>query len=437
MTAVLCCTLEKAGCPLALPAQERLCFETLLANLSATFVSVPANEVDSQIEAALRQLVEFLDLDRIVLGELSLEGVVITHSYQVPGVPPFPRVILETQFPFYARKFHQGEVFRLPEDLPPEATPEREFCARTGLKFKLTIPLKLTGSVVGGIGFASFRSTREWPDELVQRLRLVGDIFTNALVRKRADEALRLATRQTTILRNELAHAHRLELVSHLTTALAHEVNQPLYAIASNAQTAIDLLGMGDIEEAKKALEDIWSDARRASDVIVRVRSMVKNDEPCRSPIPLAALFDELAPLLHREAAAKGAALRINLDARDLTVVCDRVQLQQVLLNLLLNAVEAVSEAGVGQREVVIRAWGEDAHWVRVSFQDTGVGLSREACDRVFTPFFTTKAKGLGLGLSISRSLVEAHGGKLWATPGVERGTLFHVRLPAASGGQP
>jgi signal transduction histidine kinase len=412
-------------------------FETLLANLSATFVNVSAAEVDSQIEAGLKQIVEFLDLDRSGLGQLSDEGVVITHSYQLPGVPLSPRVVLEAQFPSYARKVQQGEAFRMPEDLPPDATREREYCALAGLKSNLTIPLKVTGSVVGGIGFASFRAAREWPDELVQRHRLVGDICTNALARKRADEALRQAIQQATILRNELAHATRLELVSHLTTSIAHEVNQPLYAISSNAQTALDLLGMGDVEEVKKALEDIWADSRRASEVIARVRAMVKKEEPCRSPVLLAAVIEELAPLLHREAASKGATLQIHLEARDVTVVCDCVQVQQVLLNLLLNAVEAVSEPGVGPGEVVIRAWREDAIWARVSVQDSGVGLTKEDCERAFTPFLTTKAKGLGLGLSISRSLVEAHGGKLWATPGVERGTLFHVRLPAASGGQP
>src|SRR5262249_16125808 len=152
------------------------------------------------IESGLKQIVEFLDLDRSGLGELSAEGLVITHSYQVPGVPPSPRVILEAQFPFYARKVHEGEGFRAPEDLPPEPVGEREFAARTGLKSNLTIPLKVTGSVVGGIGFASFRSTREWPDELIQRLRLVGDIFTNALARKRAEESLQRATEQAGML---------------------------------------------------------------------------------------------------------------------------------------------------------------------------------------------------------------------------------------------
>lgn len=420
-----------------LPGAERLRFETLLANLSAAFVNVPACEVDSQIEWALQQLVEFLDLDRSGLGELTSEGLVITHSYQLPGVPPSPRVILEAQFPFYARKVHEGEVFRLPEDLPPEAVCEREFVARTGLKSNLTIPLKVTGAIVGGIGFASFRTAREWPVELVQRLRLIGDLFTNALARKRSEEALRLATQQATVLRNELAHATRLELVSLLTTSIAHEVNQPLSAIASNAQTAIDLLGMGDVDELKRALEDIWGDAKRASDVIGRVRCLVKKEEPCRTPVKFASFIEELAPLLDRETKAKGVALRIELDAKDITLICDRVQLQQVLLNLLLNAVEAVSSASVGPPEVVMRAWAENSGCARVTFEDSGVGLSEEDCERVFAPFFTTKANGLGMGLSISRALVEAHGGKLWATPGVERGTRFHIQLPATSGEQP
>lgn len=429
--------LEEAGCPLAQPAQDRLRFETLLANLSATFVNVVANEVDSQIELALRQIVEHLDLDRSGLGELSDEGLVITHSYQMPGVPPSPRVLLEAQFPFYARKIHEGEIFRLPDDLPPEATRERDFCTRTGLKSNLTIPLKVMGCVVGGIGFASFRSLREWPDDLVQRLRLIGDIFTNALARKRADEALRLATQQAINLRNQLAHATRLELVSQLTTSIAHEVNQPLCAIASNAQTAIDLLSMGDTEEAKKALGDIWGDARRASEVINRIRGLIRKDEPSRTSASLVAVIEELAPLLHREAIAKGVDLHFDLNVRDITVVCDRVQLQQVILNLLLNAAEAVSEASVGRPGIVIRAWGEDFQWACVSFQDTGVGLSAEECERVFTPFFTTKAKGLGMGLSLSRSLIEAHGGKLWATPGIGCGTVFHIRLPVANGARP
>jgi two-component system, NarL family, sensor kinase len=196
LTSDFCKTLEKAGCPLAAPVQERLRFETLLAELSATFVNLPANQVDSQIDAALRRLVEFLGLDRGSLAELLVDKkqLVIIHSYHLQGAPAQTRIILDEQLPWYARTIYQGEVLRLcalPDDLPPEATKEREYCRQIGMKSHVMIPLKVMGSVVGAIGFASFRGRRDWPDDLIQRLRLVGEIFTNALARKRADEALR------------------------------------------------------------------------------------------------------------------------------------------------------------------------------------------------------------------------------------------------------
>ncbi len=196
LTSVFCDGLMDAGCPLAPAVQERLRFETLLAELSATFVNLPAAEVDTQIESALRRLVEFLDIDRSGFGEMSASRnqLVITHSYEVPGVPPSPRIYLDEQMPWYARTIRRGEVIRLsrlPDDLPPEAVRERAYCVQVGLKSNLTIPMRVMDSVVGAIGFGSFRSHRDWPDELIRRLRLAGEILTNALARKRSDEALR------------------------------------------------------------------------------------------------------------------------------------------------------------------------------------------------------------------------------------------------------
>lgn len=437
----LCEVPEAAGGPLSSPVQESLRFATFLAELSATFVNVPADQVDAEIESALRQIVEFLGIDRSGFGELSPSGkqLMITHSYELPGVPPSPRCIADERLPWYAQAVWKGETLvfaRLPDDFPPEATAEREYCAQTGLKSQLTIPLKMMGSVVGGIGFGSLRSYRDWPEELVERLRLVGGIFTNALARKRADEALRLAEEQSGILRDELAHATRQELVSHLATSIAHEVNQPLCAIASNAQTALELLDMGDVEEVKNALKDMWSDARRGSDVIGRIRSMVKKEQPRRAATSLVSIIEELLPLLSREAQAKGVAIRSDLTAKDLSVVCDRVQLQQVIVNLFFNGIDAVHGASVGPPVVQIRAWRESAVWVQVSVSDSGAGLSKEDCERVFAPYFTTKRNGLGMGLGISRSIIESHGGTLWAAPGTDCGTTFQFQIPAETGSE-
>src|SRR5262245_22371691 len=173
-----CNVLNEAGCPLASPVQQCLRFETLLAELSAIFVHLPASQVDSQIDDALRRLVDFLGVDRGGLAELLIDQnqMVITHSYHVPGAPPQARTIVN-ELPWYYRTILQGEVLRLsniPDDLPPEGIQEREHCTRVGMKSHVMIPLQVIDSVVGAIGFASFRSNRDWPDDLVQRLRLVG-----------------------------------------------------------------------------------------------------------------------------------------------------------------------------------------------------------------------------------------------------------------------
>ncbi len=192
LDAGLCATLENAGCPVGASIRDRLAFETLLTELSSRFVNLPASRVDTQIEWGLRLVVEQLGVDRCGFGEVLGDGkqFVVTHSYQLPTVPSCFGFILQAQFPAYARMIRQGMIIRLPEDLPADAVAERQYLLQSGLKSSLTIPLTVMGSVVGALGLASFRTQLAWSDELVKRLRLVGDIFTNALARKRADEAL-------------------------------------------------------------------------------------------------------------------------------------------------------------------------------------------------------------------------------------------------------
>jgi two-component system, NarL family, sensor kinase len=253
LTSDLCNALEEAGCPLAPLIHERLRFETLLADLSATFVNLPASQVDSQIEVALRRLVEFLHLDRGSLAESLVDKrqLVITHSYHVSGVPPNPRMILDDQLPWYTRTIYQGQVLRLPSlpaDLPPEATLEREYCLRIGLKSHIMIPLKAMNSVVGAIGFASFRRSYQWPDDLVQGLRLVGEIFTNALARKQADEAIQ--TREQSLRQTR---EHLRELATRLIHAQEEERRRIAREMHDDWTQRLALLGI-DIAKLEKHL---------------------------------------------------------------------------------------------------------------------------------------------------------------------------------------
>lgn len=232
--------LEDAGCPLAPSIRDRIRFETLLADLSAMFVNVHPDQVDAQIIVGLRHIVEFLGIDRSGLGQLvpGENNIAITHSYQVDGVPPTPKVILESRFPVYARKVHEGAPFRLPDDIQdiPEADEERKYLSESGLKSQLTIPLKVSGTVVGGIGFASFRVRVQWPAELVQRLRLIGDIFTNALARKQTDQALR-------------------DLTSKLLTAQEEERPRLAREMHDDWTQRLAVLGL-DVAMLEKSIED-------------------------------------------------------------------------------------------------------------------------------------------------------------------------------------
>ena len=219
-----CQVPDEAGCPLASAFQERSRFETFLADLSAAFIGVPADQVDSQIVAGLRQIVEFLGIDRSGFGELVAEKnkIVITHSYEVPDVPPTPRIYVEDHWPDYASKVQEAAPFKVPEDLPAEATAEREYLAQVGLKSQFTIPLKMAGAVVGALGFASFRLHLEWPEDLVLRLGLMGDIFNYSLARKHAYQALQRANKRIRVLRKDLDHANQ-QLQAAVGHALDHE----------------------------------------------------------------------------------------------------------------------------------------------------------------------------------------------------------------------
>ncbi|HEV7445949.1 MAG TPA: ATP-binding protein, partial [Steroidobacteraceae bacterium] len=219
--------------------------------------------------------------------------------------------------------------------------------------------------------------------------------------------------------------------LGQLMATIAHEVNQPLAALVANAGAALRWLA-GDpprIDKARQALTRIARDANRASNVIARIRALIGGTDVQRSPLDLNSIVQEVIALVRSELRRNNITVRAHLDENLRQVRCDRVQMQQVLLNLIVNAIEAMVTV-VTQPKLLAIATVADVAGVMVSVKDSGVGLDQLVLERVFEPFYTTKPRGMGIGLAISRAIIEAHGGRIWAVPNEASGTTFRFRLP-------
>ncbi|HEY6767877.1 MAG TPA: ATP-binding protein [Candidatus Sulfotelmatobacter sp.] len=250
------------------------------------------------------------------------------------------------------------------------------------------------------------------------------DLKLEIVERNRAEEALRQA-------QGDLARISRVTTMGELTASLAHEVNQPIAAAVTDASTCLRWLTRDepDLGEARQAASRMVRDAARATEIISRVRSLFKKGTPQRELVDVNELIRGMIELLRSEATRYSISMRAELSEGLPQIKADRVQLQQVLMNLMINSVEAMKDVD-GTRELYIKSQTtEDAHLL-VSVSDTGVGLPPQHVDRIFNPFFTTKGDGTGMGLRISRSIVESHGGRLWAAGNPPRGASFQFALP-------
>jgi PAS domain S-box-containing protein len=238
--------------------------------------------------------------------------------------------------------------------------------------------------------------------------------------------------------REELAHVTRVSTMGELSASLAHELNQPLTAILSNAQAAQRFLAAGParVGELREILDDIVQDDSRASDVIQRMRALVKKEQLAFAPLDLTGVIRDVATLIHSDAILHGVRILLELNPGLPPVRGDKVQLQQVVLNLLLNAFDAMRNSPANERVVAVRTQLDGVLTVRVSVRDSGTGLAGDKLDKIFQPFYTTKRDGLGMGLSISRSIIDAHGGRLWAENNSDRGATFYCTLPVSDKGR-
>jgi PAS domain S-box-containing protein len=252
--------------------------------------------------------------------------------------------------------------------------------------------------------------------------------------RKQAEE-LRASLQATQL---ELAQVSRLTTMGELAASIAHEVNQPLTAVTNNANACLRLLANSslDPEVLRQVLEEIVSDGNRASAVLARIRAFIKKGPAVRQEVDINDVIQEVLALVGLELRKNRISVERQLTKTLPHVLADRVQLQQVLLNLIMNAVEAMAVVTDGRRMLSVQSQVDESGDVMVMVRDSGTGLGSEG-DRVFNPFFTTKSNGMGMGLPISRSLVESHGGRLWATPNSPHGAIFSLTLPAAAGSPP
>jgi len=402
---------------------ERLRFEKLLSSVSTAFSHLSAVDFDRAVQRGLREVVDFLGVDRGSLIEFSRDG----RTARSWAIEEWMDV---GEFPWMTARLQRGDVVRVSQlaELPDEAAVDRQSYLTHRVKPQVAVPLRVGGTVVGGLVFSTVGAERARSDELMQQLHLLGEVFANALARKQGElEAQRL--------RQDLTHIGRVSALGELAASLAHELNQPLTAILSNAQAAQRLLAVdaANLEEVREILKDIVTDDKRAGDIIHRLSGLIKKGDLEFVPLDLNEIVGEVTWLVRSDAILRNVSLSLEF-ADDLPKVRgDRVQLQQVVLNLVLNALEAMREPGAGDRTLVIRTARDGAAAVTVAVQDAGIGLDETVGDRMFQPLYTTKAGGLGMGLAIARTIVGAHGGTLGAANNVQGGATFHFTLPINS----
>ncbi len=674
---------------------EQLSFETLVSNLSADFASLKPDQVDASIHGWLKQLCEFLDVDRGTLLQFATDSSLAfrSHSYAAPGIPAAPEVVGDEYSPWYADQLRRGNVLNFPRmasELSDAARIEKTYVERQGIKSHLTVPIIVDGSVNFALGLSTMRSYRVWPDEMVGRLRLVGEIFAQTLLRRHAEaslvdsqnrysiataaggvsvwelnletgevysdpvlplicglppstimnredwlkwvhpddlerllayerqlintedvdwadlnrpvpafeyrvlhargghrwvqirgsafqrkdgepyrligtlteiserkfveEALRESEaryrnvvetqtelicrfkrdttltfvndaycryfekpreeligtkfielippqarasalghieslianprsmkheheviapggrigwqewvnhaildsdgrvsefqavgRDTTELRAageelrkaqaELQHVTRVMTMGEFLSSIAHEVNQPLAAIRTCGEAGLRFLS-GDtvnLTRSREALTNIVSDSIRASEVIKRLRGLVKKTEPEKVLLDVNDVIHEVINLTRSELESHEIELVLSLDSGLPLISADRVQLQQVLLNLIANGIEAMSPVPKTERRLTISSQREGTDSILISVHDAGPGLKPEDSKKIFEAFFSTKAEGIGLGLSISRTIIETHGGRLWAAANGSQGATLQFTLPVSN----
>jgi len=411
--------------------ERKLTEHRLVAQHTVTQILAEAATLEEATPRILRTVCEGMVWDVGALWRQDREAGVLRclEVWHTGGVeiPEFEAASRRTAFPpgtgLPGRVWASREPAYIPDIVRDANFPRTDAAAREALHAAFAVPILLGGDVLAVMEFFS-REIRQPDRALLDMMAVIGSQIGQFIERKQAEDALRHAQAQ-------LAHVTRVATLGEMTASIAHEINQPLAAVVNNASACLHWLAAANLEEARQSAEFVIADGHRAGEIVGRIRAFAQKAPARRDWVDVNATILEVIALTRSELHGNRVSLHTRL-ADDLPAVRgDRIQVQQVVLNLMMNAVEAMSSTADGARELSIGTARDAAAGVLVTVADSGPGLTPGSVDRLFQAFYTTKPQGMGMGLAISRSILEAHGGRLWAIPNVPRGAIFQFTLPA------
>jgi PAS domain S-box-containing protein len=403
--------------------------QRLRAQYTVTQLLAEATTIEEVTPKILQTVCEFLLWDLGALWSLDrqasvLRCVEVWHKESVK-VPQFEAVRCEITFMpgigLPGRVWSRHEPAYISDVVHDTNFPHASIAAREGLHAAFAFPILLGGDVLGVMEFFS-REIRQPEQELLNMMATLGSQIGQFIERKRAEDGLRHA-------QMELAHVTRVATLGEMTASIAHEINQPLGALVNNLGACLGWLDAENLEEARNSVALMMDDAQRASEIVTRIRGLAKKAPPQKDWLEINQTIREVIALAQSEVQRNHIALETQLSDDVPLVFADRIQLQQVMLNLMMNAIEAMIQVTT-PRELLISSGPDNSKSVVVVVRDSGAGLDSKSLERLFEPFYTTKPQGMGMGLAICRSIMQAHGGRLWATTNSDRGASFHFSLP-------
>jgi PAS domain S-box-containing protein len=409
--------------------------QRLMAQHTVTQMLAEAATLEEVTPKILQAVCEFLLWDLGALWSFDrqagvLRCVEVWHKASVE-VPQFEAISRESTFRsgrgLPGRVWSSRAPVYIPDVVHDANFPRAAIAAREGLHAAFGFPILLGGDVLGVIEFFS-HEIRQLDQDLLNMMATIGSQIGQFIERKRAEEALHHA-------QAELAHVTRVATLGELTASIAHEINQPLGAVVNNASACVRWLAAQNLEEARQSAALVIADGHRAAEIIGRIRALAQKAPPHKDWIDLNATIRDAIALARSAVQRYGVVLETHLAAEVPRILGDRIQLQQVLLNLIMNAIEAMSGVGAGPRTLWISSERVASTEVVITVRDSGPGLDPQYLDRLFDAFYTTKPHGLGLGLAISRRIIEAHGGRLWATANTPHGAVLQFTVPIGSEG--